>query len=219
MCCGRSPTPPCEMESINHSMRTPPPASALPPPSLPVCPIFPCHHVHPPVSVSGAEREAWPGDVAASLCQLHEPVSCVCPGDVFTTVQLCQSYLSLSSWAASGSGAILGVLLGILAASAVLSRPEAQRSEVWAWPDGMWLWGESPDKHASDSTDLRVMGRGASGASHVSSNVTALLFPTPAVPSGALYEVRHLLSVPTGIHRWRMRTSRGLFSPQVVQGL
>lgn len=159
MCCGRSPTPPCEMESINHSMRTPPPASALPPPSLPVCPVFPCHLVHPPVSVSGAEREAWPGDVAASLCQLHEPVSCVCPGEVSTTVQLCPSYLSLSSWAASGSGTSPRDAAGILtASSAVLSRPEAQRSDVWAWPDGLWLWGESPDKH-----DLKGDGKGSLG--------------------------------------------------------
>lgn len=53
------------------------------------------------------------------------------------------------------------MLLGILAASAVLSRPEAQRSEVLAWPDGMWLWGESPDKHASGHTDLKGDGKGS----------------------------------------------------------
>lgn len=54
------------------------------------------------------------------------------------------------------------MLLGILAASsAVLSRPEAQRSEALAWPDGMWLWGESPDKHALGHTDLKGDGKGS----------------------------------------------------------
>lgn len=71
-------------------------------------------------------------------------------------------YLSLSSWAASGSGTSPWGAAGDSGCFfCILSRPEAQRSEVLAWPDGMWLWGESPDKHASDSTGLEGDGKGS----------------------------------------------------------
>lgn len=150
--------------------------------------------------------------------QLHEPVSCVCPWEVLTAVHFCQLHLSLSSRAVPGSGPGPGRLLGILAAaSAVLSRPEAQSSGVCAWPDGMWLWGASPDKHASDSADLRVTGRGASGASHVPSNMRQLCSSSPllcAKPRALLGSAwsEALVSAPTGIHRGRTKTSHGLFS-------
>lgn len=125
-------------------------------------------------------------------------------GEVLTAVHFCQLYLSLSSWAASGSGPVPGRLLGILAAaSAVLSRPEAQSSGVCAWPDGMWLWGESPDKHASDSTDLRVTGREPLVllTSHLTYDSFALphpyCVPSP-VPSWALHGVRHFCQPQLG---------------------
>lgn len=59
----------------------------------------------------------------------------------------------------------------------------------------------------------RVMGRGASGASHVSRDSFALPHPycePSPVPSRTLHGASHLPSVPTGIHRWGMGTSPGI---------
>lgn len=54
----------------------------------------------------------------------------------------------------------MGCCLSILAASPVVLS-EAQRigMEVQACPDGMWPWDKSPDKHASEDTDLKGDGK------------------------------------------------------------